>query len=262
MSERLRIILAPCLFAAGLVTTGLFATGTVWGGQAGPAVEDRPAPTSGAASRASSAEGPSTDLSVTVFERFGQFQSQLETLTGRIEQLEHELRQAREQARVRYVDMDARLNALQQNAKPGDADTGGSADVALAQPGVDDEKAAYDRATGLVRASKFDDAIKAFDAQLKDFPRGELAPLAMYWLGEMWLVASTPDEPKSARYFYRVFNEYPKSSRAGAAMYKYAVIQCQSDAPKGRVLLNKVILQHAGTLEAKQAQAALKQQCQ
>ncbi len=241
---------------------GLVATGLVQGGQVGPAVEDRPALASGAVSRASSATAPSADLSVTVFERFGQFQLQLETLTGRIEQLEHELQQAREQARVRYVDVDARLNALQQSALSGGADAGSSADVAPPQPAVDDEKLAYDRATGLVRANKFDDAIKAFDAQLKDFPRGELAPLAMYWLGEMWLVASAPDESKSARYFYRVFNEYPKSSRAGAAMYKYAVIQCQSDAPKGRVLLNKVILQHAGTLEAKQAQAALKQQCQ
>lgn len=242
--------------------------GLAQAGQTGPGVEERPTAPSGPAFRGMPpAESLSADLSVTIYERFQQFQGQLEVLTGRIEQLEYELRQEKEQSRVRYLDIDARLNALQQASRSTVGVVGGSADstagsAAQSAAGSDDEKAAYARATGLVREKKYDEAIKAFDAQIKDFPRGELTPLAMYWLGEMWLVASAPDAPKAGRYFYRVFNEFPKTGRAGAAMYRYALIQCQDDVSKGRVLLNKVILQYPDTTEAKQAQAALKQQCQ
>lgn len=233
------------------------AAGQGWAGQTGPGVEERPAvnaTTAGALPGAGS-----SDLSVTVFEQFQQFQAQIEALTGRVEQMEHELRQARDQERARYVDTDARLKALEQAAKQRPADAVVPADTV---PAVgDDEKVLFDRALVLVREKKYDDAIGTLEQQLRQFPRGELAPAAMYWLGEMWLAASNPDAPKAGRYFYRVYNEFPKSARASAAMYRHGLLQCQDDAPKGRVTLNKVIIQYAGTPDAKLAENALKQQC-
>lgn len=234
------------------------AGGQAWAGQEAPGVEERPAGRPAATGTAPAAAG-AADVSVAVFEQFQQFQSQVEVLTGRVEQLEFELRQAREQERARYVDLDARLKALEQSARQRPAESAAAADPAPA--GADDEKALFDRGLAQVREKKYDAAINAFEVQLKQFPRGELAPTAMYWLGEMWLAASTPDAAKAGRYFYRVYNEFPKSPRAGTAMYRHGLLQCQDDVPKGRVTLNKVVIQYAGSPDAKLAENALKQQC-
>lgn len=256
-----------------LVLVG-WTAGSAWAGQSGPGIEERPTVTpglpaaDGAALRStvSSDAGSSPDISVTVFEQFQQFQMQIEALTGRIEQLEHALQQSSAQERARYVDLDSRIRALEQAAKQRPVDASSASVPGAVEPTdteqIDPEKAQFDRALSLVRAQKYDDAIDAFQQQLKQFPRGELAPVAMYWLGEMWLVASRPDVAKAGRFFRRVYNEYPKSSRASLAMYRHGLIQCQNDeVPSGRVTLNKVIVQYPGSQDAKAADIALKQQC-
>lgn len=230
----------------------------VMASEAGPGIEERPAVT--AATTAAAAQ----DLSTSVFQQLQDYQSQIEKLNGRIEELEHALAQEREQEKTRYLDTDARLKQLEQaKQQPAVAAAAPVAEAPAAAAGDNDEKAAFERARGLVREKKYDDAISAFEQQLKQFPRGELAPSAMYWLGEMWLVASKPDAPKAGRYFYRVYNEYPKSNWAPTAMYRNGVLQCQGgEVPKGRVILSKVLVQYPGSPDAKLAESALKQQCQ
>lgn len=244
-----------------LVTLPLLAAGMVHAaGVEGPVVEERSAAPRSAPDAAASPEG---DAAVVVYEQLQQFQQQIEMLTGRIEQLEHALSQATEQQRTQYIDLDGRLRALQQEpAQPAASPAASPAVTEGGREGLDDEQAAYEHAQSLVRDRRFDDAIKEFERQLTQYPRGDLAPQAMYWLGELWLAASTPDAPKAGRYFYRVYNEYPKHARASAAMYRHGLIQCQAgDVAKGRVTLNRVIVQHAGSPDAKLADAALRQQC-
>lgn len=226
---------------------------------AGPVVEARSAGNPAASAAV-------TDLSVAVFEQLQQFQSQIEVLTGRVEQLEHDLRQAREQERARYMDLDGRIVAMEKAAEKAAAEKTAvnvvPADAAPAAAAeTDSEQVFFDRALALVRDKKYDDAIPVFEQQLKRFPRGELVPATLYWLGEMWQVATAPDVPKAGRYFYRVYNEYPKSTRASAAMYRHGLIQCLDDVAKGRVTLNKVLVQHPGSADAVLAEAALKNQC-
>lgn len=240
-----------------LTVLPLLAAGAVHAaGASGPVVEERSAAPGFVPAAAASPEG---DAAVVVYEQLQQFQAQIEMLTGRIEQLEHSLARATEQQRTQYVDLDTRIQALQQAPST-------SATVVQTAPAgsedAGDEQALYEHAQSSVRDRKFDDAIKGFEQQLKQYPRGELAPQAMYWLGELWLAASAPDAPKAGRYFHRVYNEYPKHARASAAMYRHGLILCQGgDVAKGRVTLNRVIVQHAGSPDAKLAEAALKQQC-
>lgn len=250
-----RVILLPLALAFG---SNLFAA---------PGVEERSA---GAASVSASA----TDQSVVVFEKLQQFQSQIEVLTGRLEEVEHKLRQAREQDRARYSDLDARTVTLEKALAEVTAKLAKNAEAAAAVPVTavtpsadaavagEDEQALFDRALALVREQKYDAAITAFEQQIKRFPRGELTPTTMYWLGEMWQAVATPDIPKAGRYFFRVYNEYPKSSRASAALYKHGMIQCLGDEiAKGRVTLSRVLTQYPASAEAKLAESALKQQC-
>lgn len=247
------LLLALPLMAAGPVLAA---------GTAAPVVEDRSSLPQRPVAASSGSAG--ADSAVVVFEQLQQFQAQVEALTGRVEQLEHELAQLREQQKTQYVDVDRRLSALA--AQP--------AAAAAVPPGLDPapatptnvadggEQGLYDQAQGFVRERRLEDAIRAFTHQLRQFPRGELAPQAMYWLGELWLAAPTPDVPLAGRYFYRVYNEYPKHARAPAAMYRHGLVQCQlGETAKGRVTLNRVIVQHAGSADAKMAEAALREQC-
>lgn len=252
-----RIPALPLLFAAGLAqAAGL------------PVIEERAATQRApvaVVAPASPAVASGSDAAVAVFEQLQQYQAQIEALTGRVEELEHQLKQARDQQRAQYVDLDGRVNALQQ-AKAVAAEPVGAVPavpVVVVPPAAGDEKGLYESAQALVREKKFDDAIKVFEQQLKQYPRGELTPQAMYWLGELWLAVPVADAPKAGRYFYRVYNEYPKHARASASMYKHGLIQCQAaEVAKGRLTLNRLIVSHAGTPEAKLAEAALKQQCQ
>lgn len=224
-------------------------------GKVGPGIEERPAIT------ASQGAAPVQDVSVTVFEQLQQYQSQIELLTGRIEELEHALKQASDQERARYLDTDTRLKQIEQQSSTSTSAPVAAPAAAVAAP-AGDEQAMFDRARELIRDKKYDDAITAFGEQIKAWPAGELFPSAMYWLGEMWQVASTPDLPKSGRYFYRVYNEFPKNSWAPAAMFRHGQLQCQGDeVTKGRVTLARIMSQYPGSPEAKKADAALKQ-CQ
>ncbi len=240
-----------------LLPVALLAAGVAMAGKTGPGIEERPAVTVGAAA---SATATASDVSVTVFEQFQQYQAQIEALTGRVEELEHALSQAREQERARYLDVDGRLKALEQAPKAAQP-VAAPVETAAEPAAGDDEKVLFERGRALVREKKYDDAIGAFEQQLKQFPRGELVPNAMFWLGQMWLAASQPDAPKAGRYFYRVYNEYPKSPLASNAMYQHGIVQCQEDVTKGRVTLNRVIVQYPGSPDAKLADNALKQQC-
>ncbi|MFP5441396.1 MAG: YbgF trimerization domain-containing protein [Gammaproteobacteria bacterium] len=234
-----------------------FVANTAQAGQAGPGIEERPAVTAAASAAASSAP----DLSIAVFEQLQQYQAQIETLTGRIEELEHALSQAREQEKARYLDTDARLKQLEQAPKAS-APVAATTPEAQAPAAGDDEKVLFDRARALVREKKYDEAITAFGEQIKQYPNGELFPSAMYWLGEMWLVASTPDAAKAGRHFRRVYNEFPKNSWAPAAMYRHGQLQCQGDDIKaGRLTLARVMSNYSSAPEAKKAETALKQ-CQ
>lgn len=226
----------------------------------GVRVEDRSTGQAASPSSASSREG---DAAVVVFEQLQQFQSQIEALTGRVEQLEHALRQSSEQQRVQYLDLDGRINALKQAPVAAAPDAPVEAGTNPESPqAADAGQASYDKAQALVRERRFDEALKAFEQHLKQYPRGELAPQAMYWLGELWLAVATRDAPKAGRYFYRVYNEYPKHARAPAAMYRHALVQCETEeAVKGRATLNRLIVQYPGSPDAKLAETALRQQC-
>jgi TolA-binding protein len=144
--------------------------------QAGPGVEERPAITVATASAG-------LDSATAVFEQLQQYQTQIEALTGRIEELEHALSQAREQEKSRYLDTDARLKQLEQAPKAPAAVVAPVGPVAVPAAG-NDEKAMFDRARALVREKKFDEAIAAVGAQGKQLPTGELFPWALYGAGE------------------------------------------------------------------------------
>src|SRR5207249_4670465 len=79
-------------------------------------------------------------------------------------------------------------------------------------------RAKYEEAMRLLAKAQYDEARSVFRAFADAYPTDELAPQAMYWLGDIAYVQK--DYPGAARAFAEEINRYPSSARATESMLK------------------------------------------
>jgi len=102
-----------------------------------------------------------------------------------------------------------------------------------------DEKERYQSAYDTLRNGHNEQAVKMFEALLVDFPNGEFADNAQYWLAEAYKINRETDKAKAA--FGKVISKYPNSTKVPDAMLKLGYIEFeQQNIPKAREYLNKV----------------------
>jgi tol-pal system protein YbgF len=149
-------------------------------------------------------------------------------LRGDIETLRHDTENAAARQRDLYVDLDQRLQSLEQTQRQaaaapapaasvpagGGAATAGAAPVSAA---VNDQQA-YDRAFELVQARRYDDAASAFVSFLSAYPGSGLRDNAQYWLSEMHYVRG--DFQTALAQFQKVLDDYPQSAKLPDALLK------------------------------------------
>lgn len=120
-----------------------------------------------------------------------------------------------------------------------------------------DETARYNAAYAFIEQKKFPDAVTTMNAFLKDYPDGQYAANAHYWLGELSF-AQHQDE-KAIQEFSIVVDRYSTSSKVSASLLKqglaYANLGKISDA---RISLLKVQKLFPNTISAQLAEQRLK----
>ena len=204
-----------------------------------------------------------------------QLRSETALLRGDIEQLRHDTDSAASRQRELYVDVDKRLQSLEQaergaslapplptpssppassgpppRAAPSTAAAGGAV-AAAPKPGVSD-KQAYQTAFDLLQARKYDEAAKAFTQFLSGYASSPLADNAQYWLAQSHYVqrqfnVALPE-------FQKVVDKYPQSSKLPDALLK--VGYCQSELGNksaARTALQQVMRQFPDTTAARLA---------
>jgi tol-pal system protein YbgF len=175
--------------------------------------------------------------------QMGDVRAELRGVHNDIDQLNHALDANRKQQHDLYADLDQRLRVLEArngvaasgagtqtstltaaaNAATGAALAAGAAadgaarDVGQPPPGAADA-AAYQAAFTLLRDTKFDQAIAAFQQFLATYPDSSLADNAQYWLGEAYYVNKSFPEALAA--FQRVVSKYPQSRKVPDALLK------------------------------------------
>jgi len=170
---------------------------------------------------------------------------QLRALRGDFEQLQHDLEQARAQQRDQYVDLDTRLRA---------AETALSAAQASVTPGG--PEAEYQAAFNLLKDGKYDEAAASLRAFLAKYPKHELAPNAMYWLGEAHYVRR--DYPAALAAFEGLLNDYPGNRKTPDALLKIGYCQVELKRPgPAREALTRVVQEYPDSQAATEAQARL-----
>ena len=189
-------------------------------------------------------------------------QQQLQQLNGQLEVQSHDVQVLNDQLKTFYQDLDqkvknqkvAAIGAVSPKAattpvptattdtivvapvtatqKMDQAQANMTSNVATAQvasPAVstDSEKKAYDSALDILSKKKNDQAVTAFIAFVKAYPKGTYAPNAHYWLGELYNMKSKKD--LAANEYDIVVKQFPGSTKVPDSLLKLATLHAEEN---------------------------------
>jgi tol-pal system protein YbgF len=115
----------------------------------------------------------------------------------------------------------------------------------------------YDNAFTLVRRGEYKQAREGFRNFIVDCETHSDVENAYYWIGECYY--SEEEYTQAITEYEHLVNTYPDSPNIGRALYKLA--RCKQELGKkneARELFERLVRDHAGTLEAEQAAQRLK----
>lgn len=184
---------------------------------------------------------------VDLAQQVGNLERRADELSGIAETLEYNAATTAERQRELYNDLDARLQALEQNLQARRArsvlDGGPLPPGQLPVPGGSDDDN-YRAAFELIKEQRYDAAEIAFREFLVAFPESDNAPNAQYWLAESYYVRNQYEAALTA--FRKVIADFPQSRKVVDALLKVgycnyelgrwdaaktALAQVQSDYP-------------------------------
>lgn len=159
-------------------------------------------------------------------------------LRGTQEELAHQQGMADKRVKELFADMDDRVKELENRPvaavpqpsavrlQPAQAlSTPVNAPASGVQAESEGETKAYESAHQLVKAGRYKEAVLAFQAFAKAFPKSALVPNAHYWTGFSYVGMS--DFESAAVSYQHLIGEYPNSSKTPDAMLSLARAQVQ-----------------------------------
>ncbi|WP_231491673.1 tol-pal system protein YbgF [Microbulbifer sp. HZ11] len=179
-------------------------------------------------------------------------QQEVQELRGAVEELRHEVKRLRQQRTEDYMNLDRRISKLDGAAPADGAPSGSESGTSASSSGPaptagggsapeasESERDRYQASFGLARNGDYAGASKAFKSLLEDYPNGQYAPNANYWLGEIALVQGNIEEART--WFVALLDGYPNSSKVWDGRYKLGTVYHQlGDNAKAKELLEQV----------------------
>lgn len=191
------------------------------------------------------------DSLVNLVTRVDTLQQENAELRGMVEELAYESESTGERQRDLYVDLDQRLQRLEQSG------TGASGDGGRLRPGQlpvpsGSDRDNYQAAFELLKDGRYDEAATAFKQFLVTYPDSELADNAQYWLAESFYVTQKFKEALPA--FESVVSEYPRSGKVPDALLKIGYCNYELQRWDGaRAALSRVRAEYPDTTAARLA---------
>lgn len=254
-----------------------------------PVSESRPSVSTPSATNARGGS-PGADASAgqarILLEQIDSLQQEVLQLRGLVERQANALQRLSHENRDRYLDLDRRISKLLESVGSGGAPEAGTetkgartdtkADAQqqtvaphltkagntpeAAAPGSSNpapERLVYRDAFRLIRARKFDAAIRALDDYIRRFPTGIYADNARYWLGEVYFAQGKLKRARDA--FEAVLKDYPKSNKVPDALYKLGRVFDQlGDKAQSEKNLRSVISRYPQSSSARLADVYLR----
>ncbi len=207
--------------------------------------------------------------------RIDQLEGELRELREQVEVQQNENQQLRQSSRSQYLDLDDRLKRLEEGAVPADeagaaasAGRTGAASASTerapavhgdagAQARAGDERAAYDVAFDALKTGRYADSARLFSSFLDLYPEGVYAPNALYWLGESFYV--TQNYQMAAEQFQALIQRYPTHDKASGALLKLGLSEFGlGNAEAAEQTLESVIARYPGSDVARTADDRLR----
>jgi tol-pal system protein YbgF len=128
------------------------------------------------------------------------------------------------------------------------------------------EQETYQNAYSFVRSKKYTEAVAGLQDYLRRFQKGEQAPQAHYWLGEVYMVQWQNDKnnmallEKAANEFTSITNEYPNHPKTADALLKLGLIEInKGNQDNAAQYLSEVKSRYPGSAAARIAENRLQQ---
>ena len=197
--------------------------------------------------------------------------SEVQALRAQLEELQHQDEQFKQSNRSQYLDLDGRLNRLEGGKAPVAPSSSTPATPTVAErdiapsvhgdPGTlakgADEHSSYAAAFDTLKAGRYADSARQFQAFLQHYPSGTYAPNALYWLGESYYV--TQNYALAQQQFQALLDRYPTHDKAAGALLKVGLSQYglkQMDA--AAATLSQVVQRYPGSDSARTADDRLR----
>lgn len=190
--------------------------------------------------------------------------AEVANLRGQVEVLTHELESLKSRQRDFYVDLDTRLQRIEQGAGSTSPDAAGlpadltpsTTTTTSADPAA--EAAAYESALNLLKENRHAEALVAFGKFVNTYPRSASVPSAHFWAGNAAL--QTRDIATARRHFNTVLDTWPQDRVAPDAMLGLAnTQQALGDARGSQETLRKVVSTYPDSSAAQVARQRLGQ---
>jgi tol-pal system protein YbgF len=176
-------------------------------------------------------------------------QADVRTLRGQVDELQNGSEAMRKQQRDLYTDLDRRL--AERSA------AGSSGPSGAPSPSAAGGQGAYAQAFEALKSGNYGAAIAGFRLYLANYPTGDLADNAQYWLGETYYV--TRDYDNAAVAFRAVGERWPNSRKAPDALLKLGFTQYElKQYAEARATLTQVTKRFPDSEAAKLAAERLK----
>lgn len=134
-------------------------------------------------------------------------------------------------------------------------------DAAKASAPASKEAQLYQAAKNQIDSKNYSSAIKGMNAYLSQYPAGQYAANAYYWLGELYMISG--DNQKANDAFTTVVSNYPKSGKVQDAMLKLGMLAMSNqDYAGAKKTFKSLIKQYPGTPAARVAGQQLDQLAQ
>lgn len=208
-----------------------------------------------------------------LYQQVQRLEQEVRSLRGQVETHDQQLDQLGNDLKNRFTDLDQRLTALASNspaATPAEAPAGttvppvpASATAAAAPAAVpvdpEADKRAYLAAYEAYKAGGAAQAIEPMRQFIQQFPQSSYIANANYWLGEFYLANDPPSFAKARQQFERVMQDYPKTAKAPAALYRLATLSdVEGKRTEALRHMNRLVSDYADSKEAGFARTYLK----
>ena len=168
---------------------------------------------------------------------------QIRELRNQIETLSYNQNSSTDRQKNQYLDLDKRLQSMENRPARQvivSSPTAGSTDSGATIVASGSEREMYQSAFDLLKGGKYTEASAGFETYLQQYPDGQLADNANYWLGESYYITRKFTEALSS--FATVTARYPQSRKIADAWLKLGYTYYEmKKTPEAKAALEKTI---------------------